>query len=80
MLSPCSGVGLQQLFFRLFLLPTYFFLLWNFYYGTGVSVPCVRHLSLLSSCPVIAKGSLGGRVHHSLLTIPISTHLRETYG
>ncbi|XP_050735234.1 ATP-binding cassette sub-family G member 5-like [Eriocheir sinensis] len=33
MLSPCSGVGLQQLFFRLFLLPTYFFLLWNFYFG-----------------------------------------------
>ncbi|KAK4297641.1 hypothetical protein Pmani_029960 [Petrolisthes manimaculis] len=32
MMSPCSGVGLQQLFFRLFLLPTYFFLLWNFYY------------------------------------------------
>ena len=38
MLSPCSHVGLQQLFFRLFLLPTFFFLLWNFYYGLEVSV------------------------------------------
>ncbi|KAG7165809.1 ATP-binding cassette sub-family G member 5-like [Homarus americanus] len=32
MMSPCSYVGLQQLFFRLFLLPAFFFLLWNFYW------------------------------------------------
>lgn len=32
MMSPCSYVGLQQLFFRLLMLPAFFFLLWNFYY------------------------------------------------
>lgn len=32
MMSPCSYMGIQQLFFRLLMLPAFFFLLWNFYW------------------------------------------------
>ncbi|CAL4134223.1 unnamed protein product [Meganyctiphanes norvegica] len=32
MLSPTSMIGRQQFFFRLLLLPAFFFMLWNFYY------------------------------------------------
>ncbi|KAK8729004.1 hypothetical protein OTU49_008581 [Cherax quadricarinatus] len=32
MMFPCSYVGIEHLFFRIFLLPAFFFLLWNFYW------------------------------------------------
>ncbi|XP_064091004.1 ATP-binding cassette sub-family G member 5-like [Macrobrachium nipponense] len=32
MMNPAGSVGFQQLFFRLLLLPSFFFLLWNFYF------------------------------------------------